>query len=82
MEKNVREAAYRDTNELALAAYASMRGLEVVKAQRWKKERAIEYKFSFKDPEGIWDQLRIDFTNSESLKFDLAVRNLKKLCAY
>jgi hypothetical protein len=81
-----RDAAFKETNDLAFAAYAHMQGLKVVKAVEWKRGRAVEYKFTFddpptvEDPEGRWDALQIDFVNSEALQFDLSVRTLKKLC--
>jgi len=76
-----RTVAFKDTNDLGFAAYAHMRGLKVVKAVKWKRERAIEYQFTFDDSGDAWHQLEIDFANSESLNFDSSVRTLKKLCA-
>lgn len=85
-DKRPREAAYKETNDLAFAAYAHMRGLKVQKATKWQRGTVTEYKFVFADPpdgdnpNGQWDQLLIDFANSESLSFDGSVRTLKRLC--
>lgn len=76
-----RGVVFKETNDLGFAAYAHMRGLKIVKAAKWKRERAIEYQFTFDDAEEIWNQLELDFANSESLNFDSSVRTLKKLCA-
>ncbi len=81
-----REAAFRETGDLAFAAYAHMRGLKVQKAQKWQRGPVTEYKFVFLDlpddanPNGAWDALLLDFANSESLSFDGSVRTLKRLC--
>lgn len=87
MERNqTREAAYKDTKDLAFAAYAHMRGLRILKAKQWKKGTSTEYTFTFSDPptdenpEGRWQALVFDFANSESTNFDSSVRILKKLC--
>jgi len=78
--KRPREAAYKETNDLAFAAYIHMRGLKIQKAVKWQRGHAIEYRFTFHDPESEWDQLSLDFANSECLTFDGSVRTLKRLC--
>jgi hypothetical protein len=85
-DKRPREAAFKETNDLAFAAFAHMMGLKVQKAKKWNRGQAIEYKFVFadpptgQDPEGRWDALLLDFANSQALKFDGSVRTLKRLC--
>ncbi len=80
------DTAFREISDLAFASYALMRGLKVQKATRSHRGQVIEYKFVFLDPgtdeagNGIWEQLILDFSNSESLKFDDSVRTLKRLC--
>lgn len=84
--KKPREAAYKDTRDLAFAAYAHMMGLKIKKATQWKRGTSTEYKFSFDDPstpeypDGRWETLLFDFANSEATRFDSSVRSLKKLC--
>lgn len=84
--KHPREAAFKETRDLAFAAYAHMRGLHIVKATQWNKGTSTEYKFTFNDPptdenpDGRWEALTFDFANSEAMNFDSSVRALKKLC--
>ena len=84
--KQTRDAAFKETKDLAFASYAHMRGLKIIKATQWKKGTSIEYRFTFSDPptdespEGRWQSLVFDFANSESMNFDSSVRTLKKLC--
>ena len=81
-----RQAAYRETGDLAFAAYAHMMGLKIVRAKEWRKGTSLEFQFTFDDPpveghsNGRWDQLHIDFANSEAATFDSSLRSLKKLC--
>lgn len=75
-----RHAAHRDTGDLALAAYAHMRGLRIIKAEEFKRGRITEYRFTIRDPEEQWDSLCIDFSNSEAARHDSSVRTLKRLC--
>lgn len=84
--KRPREAAYKDTRDLAFAAYCHMRGLRIVKVEQWRaKSNALEYNFIFNDPptekleDGLWGDLLFDFANSEARKFDSSVRVLKQL---
>ena len=73
-------AVHRDTGDLALAAFAHMKGFRIVKAEEFKRGRITEYRFTVHDPESIWDQLCIDFANSEAAQHDSSVRTLKRLC--
>ena len=75
-----RHAAHRDTGDLALAAYAHMRGFRVMKAEEMKRGRITEYRFTIEDPSEQWDGLCVDFANSEAQKHDASVRTLKRLC--
>lgn len=80
-----REAAFKETTDLAFAAYCHMRGLKIMKVQEWRKHRALEYKFVFSDPSteenpnGLWGEFEFDFANSEARRFDSSVRTLKQL---
>lgn len=75
-----RHAAQRETGDLALAAYAHMKGFRVVKAEEMRKGRVTEYRFLIHDPDEKWDGLCIDFANSEASQHDASVRTLKRLC--
>jgi hypothetical protein len=85
-DKSPRSARYKETGDLAFAAYANMMGLKVVRAREFRKGYVTEYKFAFDDPpshdhpDGRWDALQVDFANSESATFDNTVRTLKRLC--
>lgn len=75
-----RQARYKQTRDLAFAAYAHMQGLRVKKAEECRKGNANEYRFSFDDPDGRWEDLYVSFANSEASRYDNSVRALKKLC--
>jgi len=79
-EMEPRHSAHRETGDLALAAYAHMRGFRVLKAEEMRHGRAIEYKFTVDDPGERWEALCIDFANSEAQQHDASVRTLKRLC--
>lgn len=64
------------TQDLFIAAYWHMRGLRVLSARRLDRRR---YRFSFADPTGKAAELRMEFANSESARFDASQRVLKKL---
>lgn len=72
----------KETGDLAFAAFALQRGLKVLRAREWRKDAggACEYHFAFDDAEDRWEQMHVDFANSESAAFDAATRTLKKLC--
>ncbi len=73
---------YRTTGGMALAAYAHMNGMRIVKAEEFRRGRVTEYLFTVHDPDGKWDQLCIDYANSEAQKHDASVRTLKRLCKH
>lgn len=77
-----RGAPVRETSNLSFAAYCYMNNLDVVRAQksRGHGQGNVEYEFAFRDPETRWDDLQFAFANSESQRFDNAVRVLKQLC--
>lgn len=62
------------TNDLSFAAYLTMHGVTLRKAQKLGKT----YKFTFENSDLV-DRLRFQYIGSESSKFDDAVRKLKKL---
>jgi len=66
----------RTTRDLALATWMRLQGLHVVRARR---EHKHQYEFMFRDHKGIWDQLTIEFVNSDCRQFDDEMRALKKL---
>jgi hypothetical protein len=61
-------------NDLTFAAYLSMRGCTLISAKKFGKS----FKFEFVCPENF-NQMKIDFVNSEIRKFDDEVRSLKRL---
>ena len=65
----------RVTKDLALAAYLKMKGIPIVRATR----RGRDFEFTFRDPDGLWDSLTIEFVNSECSRYDDSMRSLKKL---
>ena len=82
MEANVatRGAAVRETVNLSFAAFAYMQGLSIVRASEIRGRGNVEYEFAFADVDERWDALHLAFANSESARFDNAVRTLKQLC--
>jgi hypothetical protein len=62
------------TNDLSFAAYLTMHGIALVRAQKLGKT----YKFTFENGPTI-DTLRFKYIGSESSKFDDSVRKIKKL---
>jgi len=67
-----------ESSDLGTAAYVHMRGLEILGVRQGSHRG--QFVFMFQDPEGQGKQLQVDYLNSESRKFDGAVRSLKKLC--
>ena len=67
-----------ETTDLGTAAYVHMRGLELLGVRR--SQGRGKFVFVLSDPDGVGEQLTVDYLNSESRKFDAAVRSLKKLC--
>lgn len=64
---------------MGTAAYLHMRGLEMVGVRKDAPNRG-RWIFMLRDPEGRGSELAVEYVNSESRKFDSAVRSLKKLC--
>jgi len=64
------------TSDLALAAFLTMKGLELVSA---KREDSGRFEFVMKDPEGKAKELSLNFFSSEFSQYDNQVRALKKL---
>lgn len=64
------------TSDLALAAYLTMKGLELVSACR---EDSGRFEFVMKDPETKAQELSLAFFSSEFSQYDNQVRALKKL---
>lgn len=64
------------TSDLALAAYMITKGLKLMKAERLKTGR---YHFELEDPDDKADQLKLEFINSEFMKFDNNLKMLKKM---
>ena len=67
---------HRATRHLSLAAYVKMRGLKLMSVRRERNDKA---KFIFDDPDAVFEQLRVDFANSESARHDDEVRGLKQM---
>ena len=67
------------TKDIAIAAYVSMRGekegITLLKVER----NGRESKFYFKDPNSKIEGITMSFPQSESFKFDSAIRVLKSL---
>lgn len=67
-----------ETSDLGTAAFVHMSGLEILGVRRSQgKGRFI---FVFSDPDDRGQELTVNYLNSESRRFDAAVRSLKKLC--
>lgn len=86
-DTTTRQAAQKETDDIAFAAYAHMKGLKIISAKEYRQgNRVMEFKFMFEDPpttdhpNGQWNQLHIDWTNSEARAFDASIWSLKKLC--
>jgi hypothetical protein len=63
------------TNDLSLAAFMIMCGIPLLSAKRLGKS----YKFALKIDDQRAQNLKISFINSESARFDAAVRDLKTI---
>lgn len=76
------DVEHRDTGNLAFAGFVHMKGLKVIKAREWrsKNSKALEFMFTFQDPDNNWEELHMEFANSEARNFDQSVRALKRLC--
>ena len=63
------------TNDLSFAAYLIFRGCKLLTANRYGKL----HKFVVETNEMQEHKLKVEYVNSESAKFDAAVRDLKKI---
>ena len=61
-------------NDMTFAAYLKMRGCRLLSANKLGES----FKFVFEEPENL-DQLELDLANSEIVRFDASVRDLKRL---
>lgn len=64
------------TSDLSLAAYLSMMGLKILKAD---KDQNNKFSFIFEDPNLLAQTYAVSFLNSEFSKYDNQLRNLKKM---
>jgi len=64
------------TSDLSLAAYLSMVGLKIIKSE---KDQFNKFNFIFEDPNSEAPNLAVIFLNSEFVKYDNSLRNLKKM---
>lgn len=62
------------TDDLAFSAYLKLKGHRLIKSEQ-RKSKAY---FTF-NVEGVIDQLKLEFINSEFVKFYNELRNLKKM---
>jgi hypothetical protein len=62
------------TDDLAFSAYLKMKGYQLITSDR-KRSKTI---FTF-DVDGDSDQLKVEFINSEFVRFYNELRNLKKI---
>jgi len=70
---------HRYTDDLSFAAYVYMRGLRVIKATE-QRRGGVEYRFMFEDPDEKWEEIQVEFMNSEAAQYDNSVRQLKQWC--
>jgi len=64
------------TSDLSLAAFLSMRGLEIQKAVKLSGGR---FEFILDDPEARAERLSLEYVNSDFSKFDGQIRLIKKI---
>ncbi len=68
------------TEDLAFAAFLRIKGYELLKAEKVNPANWRSYRFFiFKVPDGEIDELRLNFVNSDFLKFYNEILSLKKL---
>lgn len=65
-----------ETSDLPLAAFLIMKGLKLITA---KKVGNGKFLFIISDPDGIADNLSLEYVNSDFCKFDNHIRSIKKL---
>lgn len=66
-------------DKLSLAAFMKMKGLDLHSMKRPSDRRSNDFHFVFSDPDGVAEDLKVEFFNSESRKFDDEVRALKEM---
>jgi len=64
------------TSDLSLAAYLSLIGLKILKAE---KDQNHKFNFIFEDPNLQAPSHAVSFINGEFSKYDNHLRNLKKM---
>lgn len=64
------------TSDLSLAAFLSMKGLEILKA---KKLSGGRFEFALADPTDQAEALSLEYVNSDFSKFDNQIRLIKKI---
>ena len=74
MKSNQIEKAQITTDDLAFSAYLKMKGYPLIRTDR---KRSKIY-FDFEIDKDV-DQLKVEFINSEFVRFYNEVRNLKKI---
>jgi hypothetical protein len=65
-----------NTSDLSLAAYLSMVGLKLLLVE---KDHKNKFNFVFEDENSAASNHAVSFLNSDFLKYDNHVRNLKKM---
>jgi len=65
-----------NTSDLSLAAYLSMVGLKLLLVEKDNKNK---FNFVFEDENSTASNHAVSFLNSDFLKYDNHVRNLKKM---
>lgn len=65
------------TRDIGLAGFLQINSLKVRKATKSENGKFI---FVFLDPQGLGDDLELEYVNSDFQRYDSAVRGLKKLC--
>ena len=64
------------TSDLALTAYMVTKGMKLAKAERLPNGR---YYFEVEDPNNDANKMKLEFINSEFMKFDNNLKMLKKM---
>ena len=64
------------TSDLSLAAFLSMKGIELLKCG---KTQVGKFEFIFHEKDGLGPKYAIDYLNSDFCKFDHHVRSIKKM---
>ncbi len=75
MKSNDISSNHITTNDLALSAYLKMQGYQLIKLNSNKSKSTFIFEIENQDA----SELKVEFINSEFLKFYKEIRNLKKL---